>query len=181
MSAHLFNASFFVFCTFDTFSGPFSINVFLLTSCHVPSSTSPNCLVGMHQTHGTIMMSVSFSNLHITLNESDLEYGVTNQHHSRQRVWGSHVIMIKWGLLTLAQIKSQQSSYQNWPQINRYWYSIDLPIYHNTDNHNTISIHIISVSIYQSIGTDSDAKYWCTLNNVKFVTSLMFNLQSITA
>jgi len=44
-----------------------------------------------------------------------------------------------------------------------------------------ISIHIISVSIYQSIGTDSDAKYWCTLNNVRFVTSLMFNLQSISA
>jgi len=35
---------FFVFCTFDTFSGSLSVNTFLLPSHHVPSNTSSNCI-----------------------------------------------------------------------------------------------------------------------------------------
>jgi len=58
---------------FDTFSGSFPVNAFFLLLCDVPSSAGPNCNIQYN-------VKFNFHMLHVIFRESDLWYGVTNQH-----------------------------------------------------------------------------------------------------
>jgi len=83
---------------FDTFSGSFPVNAFLLPFCHVSLSTSPKLFcMGSGNRYD---IKCNFHMLHVVLHEPDLQYGVTDRHHSTVNSVG---LVHEWGLFMLAQ------------------------------------------------------------------------------
>ena len=95
----------FVFCTFDAFSGLFSVNSsFILPYCHVPWSTSPNSFIGytLHAPDLQCQHDVKCNFHMLRVNCMSQIYSIESpiDTTSTRIVWGSHGTTIKWSLLS---------------------------------------------------------------------------------